>query len=41
MHKKYLNIMATTVLTCIISVVAYGWSTDCENTAGLYVYCEG
>ncbi len=39
--KRLTYTVAALLLTCCFSVITYGWMTDCRNTAGVYVDCEG
>lgn len=39
-NKRFSHTAAAMLLTCIFSVITYGWLTDCRNTAGVYMYCE-
>lgn len=37
---KYLKILALTVVLLTGGAVIYGWTSDCGNTAGIYVHCS-
>ncbi len=36
---KYSEIVMIAMLVLFAMVVAYGWWTDCPDTAGIYIYC--
>ena len=36
---KIFKAMLFSVVLLTGAVVVYGWTTDCENTAGVYVSC--
>lgn len=36
---KYLKVIMVSAIFLGGALVVYGLTTDCENTAGIYVYC--
>ncbi len=36
---KYSEVLVIAMLIVFVMVVAYGWWTDCPDTAGIYIYC--